>query len=186
MGDLLAGRVAMMFDGPPTQLGVILSGKVRGLAITTTERSPVLPDVPPVADLLPGYAIPFWMRSSRRPTRRRRSLSGRGRDANKARRRSSRGRSPLRRDRCLCGIGSKSPAGPPPLLAPAARLSGQDREGRGYQAGGGESAIGPFSGGRRFPVAQFPPRTLRSAWPRMYVNIRALFACNIQRAIGSQ
>ena len=60
MGDLLAGRVAMMFDGPPTQLGNIQSGKVRGLAITTTERSPVLPDVPPVADLLPGYAIPFW------------------------------------------------------------------------------------------------------------------------------
>jgi tripartite-type tricarboxylate transporter receptor subunit TctC len=60
MGDLLAGRVAMMFDGPPTQLGNIQSGKVRGLAITTAERSPVLPDVPPVADLLPGYAIPFW------------------------------------------------------------------------------------------------------------------------------
>ena len=60
MGDLLAGRVAMMFDGPPTQLGNIQSGKVRALAITTTERSPVLPDVPPVADLLPGYAIPFW------------------------------------------------------------------------------------------------------------------------------
>ncbi len=60
MGDLLAGRVAMMYDGPPTQLGNIQSGKVRALAITTTERSPVLPDVPPVADLLPGYAIPFW------------------------------------------------------------------------------------------------------------------------------
>jgi tripartite-type tricarboxylate transporter receptor subunit TctC len=60
MGDLLAGRVAMMYDGPPTQLGNIQSGKVRALAITTVERSPVLPDVPPVADLLPGYAIPFW------------------------------------------------------------------------------------------------------------------------------
>jgi tripartite-type tricarboxylate transporter receptor subunit TctC len=60
MGDLLAGRVAMMYDGPPTQLGNIQSGKVHALAITTTERSPVLPDVPPVADLLPGYAIPFW------------------------------------------------------------------------------------------------------------------------------
>jgi tripartite-type tricarboxylate transporter receptor subunit TctC len=60
MTDLFAGRVAMMYDGPPTQLGNIQSGKVRALAITTAERSPVLPDVPPIADTLPGYAIPFW------------------------------------------------------------------------------------------------------------------------------
>ncbi len=60
MADLFAGRVAMMYDGPPTQLGNIQSGKVRALAITTAERSPVLPDVPPLADTLPGYAIPFW------------------------------------------------------------------------------------------------------------------------------
>jgi tripartite-type tricarboxylate transporter receptor subunit TctC len=60
MADLLAGRVAMMYDGPPTQLGNIQSGKVRALAITTVERSQVLPDVPPLADTLPGYAIPFW------------------------------------------------------------------------------------------------------------------------------
>jgi tripartite-type tricarboxylate transporter receptor subunit TctC len=60
MADLFAGRVAIMFDGPPTQLGNIQGGKVRALAITTAERSPVLPDIPPVADTLPGYAIPFW------------------------------------------------------------------------------------------------------------------------------
>lgn len=60
MADLFAGRVAMMYDGPPTQLGNIQSGKVRALAITTAERSPVLPDVPPLADTLAGYAIPFW------------------------------------------------------------------------------------------------------------------------------
>lgn len=60
MADLYAGRVAMMYDGPPTQLGNIQSGKVRALAITTAERSPVLPDVPPMGDMLPGYAIQFW------------------------------------------------------------------------------------------------------------------------------
>jgi len=60
MADLFAGRVAIMFDGPPTQLGNIQSGKVRALAITTSERSPVLPDIPPMADTLPGYAIPYW------------------------------------------------------------------------------------------------------------------------------
>jgi tripartite-type tricarboxylate transporter receptor subunit TctC len=60
MADLLAGRVSIMFDGPPTQLGNIRSGSVHALAITTAERSPVLPDVPPVGETLPGYAIPFW------------------------------------------------------------------------------------------------------------------------------
>jgi tripartite-type tricarboxylate transporter receptor subunit TctC len=52
--------VAFAFDGPPTQLANIQGGKVRAIAITTVERSPVLPDVPPIADTLPGYAIPFW------------------------------------------------------------------------------------------------------------------------------
>jgi tripartite-type tricarboxylate transporter receptor subunit TctC len=60
MTDLFAGRVAMMYDGPPTQLGNIKSGKVRAFAITTAERSPVLPDVPPMGDTLPGYAIQYW------------------------------------------------------------------------------------------------------------------------------
>jgi tripartite-type tricarboxylate transporter receptor subunit TctC len=60
MADLFAGRVAMMYDGPPTQLGNIQSGKVRALAITTAERSPVLLDVPPMAETLPGYAIQYW------------------------------------------------------------------------------------------------------------------------------
>ena len=60
MTDLFAGRVAMMYDGPPTQLGNIRNGKVRALAITTADRSPVLPEVPPMGDTLPGYAIQYW------------------------------------------------------------------------------------------------------------------------------
>src|SRR5262249_37941576 len=60
MPALFPARVAFASDAPPTQLGNIQGGKVRALAITTAERSPVLPDVPPVADTLPGYAIPFW------------------------------------------------------------------------------------------------------------------------------
>ena len=57
MVDLFAGRIAMMFTGPP---GNIQSGKVRALAITTAERSPVLPNIPSMADTLPGYAIEYW------------------------------------------------------------------------------------------------------------------------------
>jgi tripartite-type tricarboxylate transporter receptor subunit TctC len=60
MTDLFAGRVAIAYDGPPTQLANIQSGKVRALASTSAERSPVLPDVPPMGDTLPGYAIPYW------------------------------------------------------------------------------------------------------------------------------
>ena len=60
MADLFAGRVAIAFDGPPTQLGNIQSGKVRAIAMTTANRSPVLPDVPTVGETVPGYAIPYW------------------------------------------------------------------------------------------------------------------------------
>ena len=56
------GALALVaaFAGPAAALGNIQSGKVRALAITTAERSPVLADVPPLADTLPGFAIPFW------------------------------------------------------------------------------------------------------------------------------
>jgi tripartite-type tricarboxylate transporter receptor subunit TctC len=60
MADLFAGRVAMAFDGPPTQLGNIQSGKVRAIAMTTAERSPVLPDVPAMGETLTGYGMPYW------------------------------------------------------------------------------------------------------------------------------
>ncbi len=60
MPDLLAGRVDMLIDGVPPQLANIASGKVRALAVTTTTRSEVLPAVPALSEILPGYDIPFW------------------------------------------------------------------------------------------------------------------------------
>ncbi len=60
MADLFAGRVAMAYDGPPTQIGNIRSGKVRALGLTTSERSPVLPDVPTIGETLKGYGVPYW------------------------------------------------------------------------------------------------------------------------------
>ena len=53
--DLLAGQVQVMFDNLPSSVGHIQSGKLRALAVTTTARSEALPDVPTVADFVPGY-----------------------------------------------------------------------------------------------------------------------------------
>jgi tripartite-type tricarboxylate transporter receptor subunit TctC len=59
--DLIGGRVAMLLDGVPPQVANIKGGKVRALAVTTTTRSPTLPDVPTMIEGgVPGYDIPFW------------------------------------------------------------------------------------------------------------------------------
>ncbi|HVV63392.1 MAG TPA: tripartite tricarboxylate transporter substrate binding protein [Pseudolabrys sp.] len=53
--DLLAGQVQVMFDNMPSSIGHIHSGKLRALAVTTATRAPELPDVPTVAETVPGY-----------------------------------------------------------------------------------------------------------------------------------
>jgi tripartite-type tricarboxylate transporter receptor subunit TctC len=58
--DLIAGQVQVMFDNIPTSLQHIRTGRLRGLAVTTAERSDLLPDLPPVADVLPGYEASAW------------------------------------------------------------------------------------------------------------------------------
>jgi tripartite-type tricarboxylate transporter receptor subunit TctC len=58
--DLIAGQVHVMFDNIPTCAEHVKSGKLRGLAVTSTTRSEVLPDLPPVADFLPGYEASAW------------------------------------------------------------------------------------------------------------------------------
>ena len=58
--DLLSGQVQVMFDNLPTCAEHIKAGKLRGLAVTSTTRSDVLPDLPTVADFLPGYEASAW------------------------------------------------------------------------------------------------------------------------------
>jgi tripartite-type tricarboxylate transporter receptor subunit TctC len=58
--DLIAGQVQVMFDNIPTCAEQVKSGKLRGLAVTSTTRSEVLPDLPTVADFLPGYEASAW------------------------------------------------------------------------------------------------------------------------------
>jgi tripartite-type tricarboxylate transporter receptor subunit TctC len=59
--DLLAGRIEMMIDGVPPQLGNIDAGKIRALAVTTAKRSEKMPDVPTMIESgIPGYELSFW------------------------------------------------------------------------------------------------------------------------------
>jgi tripartite-type tricarboxylate transporter receptor subunit TctC len=60
MTDLLGGQVQVMFDNLPTSIENIRAGKLRALAVTSTTRSELLPDVPTVAEFLPGYEASAW------------------------------------------------------------------------------------------------------------------------------
>jgi tripartite-type tricarboxylate transporter receptor subunit TctC len=58
--DLLAGQVDLMFDNIPGPLALMRGGKVRGLAVTSKERHPAVPDIPTMAEFLPGFEITSW------------------------------------------------------------------------------------------------------------------------------
>src|SRR5436190_2228260 len=58
--DLIAGQVQIVFDNMPGSIEHIRAGKLRPLAVTTTQRSPVLPAVPVVADFVPGFEASAW------------------------------------------------------------------------------------------------------------------------------
>ncbi|WP_414644614.1 Bug family tripartite tricarboxylate transporter substrate binding protein [Bradyrhizobium sp.] len=53
--DVLAGQIQGMFDNVTSSFELVRSGKLRALGVTTKERSDALPDVPPIADTLPGF-----------------------------------------------------------------------------------------------------------------------------------
>jgi tripartite-type tricarboxylate transporter receptor subunit TctC len=59
--DLLGGQVQVMFDVTATALPQIRAGKLRALAVTTAKRLDALPDVPTVAEFLPGYEAVAWI-----------------------------------------------------------------------------------------------------------------------------
>jgi tripartite-type tricarboxylate transporter receptor subunit TctC len=58
--DLIAGHVQVMFDAMPASLPLIRSGSLRPLAVTTPARSATLPDLPTVAETVPGYDTSSW------------------------------------------------------------------------------------------------------------------------------
>jgi tripartite-type tricarboxylate transporter receptor subunit TctC len=58
--DLLAGQVQVMFGTLPSVISYIKAGTLRALAVTSAERSTALPDVPALAEFLPGYDTYLW------------------------------------------------------------------------------------------------------------------------------
>ena len=58
--DMIGGQVQVMFDNIPTAMEFVRSGKLRGLAVTGAGRSETLPDLPTVADFVPGYEATSW------------------------------------------------------------------------------------------------------------------------------
>ena len=60
MTDLLGGQVQVMFDPVVSSIAHIRAGKLRPLAVTTSTRAEVLPDIPTVGDFVGGYEASVW------------------------------------------------------------------------------------------------------------------------------
>jgi tripartite-type tricarboxylate transporter receptor subunit TctC len=58
--DLLGGQVQVVFGSVPASIQYVRAGKLRALAVTTSTRSELLPDLPTVADFVPGYESSTW------------------------------------------------------------------------------------------------------------------------------
>jgi tripartite-type tricarboxylate transporter receptor subunit TctC len=61
LNDLLGGHVQMMIDTLVTSIGHIRSGELRALGVTTAKRLDVLPDVPAIGEVVPGFVGTGWV-----------------------------------------------------------------------------------------------------------------------------
>lgn len=60
MPDLISGKVDLLFDSLPSALPHVKEGRVKALALTSRKRSPLLPDLPVVAETIPGFESNTW------------------------------------------------------------------------------------------------------------------------------
>ncbi len=58
--DLVGGQIQLMFDNMPSALPMAKDGKIRALAVTTAKRSPAAPELPTVAETVPGFEATTW------------------------------------------------------------------------------------------------------------------------------
>ena len=123
--DLIGGRIQVEFENAPAVLGQIRSGELKAIAVGTAKRSAILPELPTIAETVPGYEFELVVRAScacrnaeagdRAAQRRhqqgrsttRRSASGSMRSA------SSVSAAPPRRSASICAPRSRRPTGSP-------------------------------------------------------------------------
>jgi tripartite-type tricarboxylate transporter receptor subunit TctC len=60
INDLIPGRVDVIFDNAPSIVSHVRSGSVRGLAVTTKERIAIMPEMPTIAETVPGFDVFSW------------------------------------------------------------------------------------------------------------------------------
>lgn len=60
LNDLLGGQIHLIFGGMPPMIPQIKANRLRGIAVTTAKRSSALPDIPTVAETVPGYEAVQW------------------------------------------------------------------------------------------------------------------------------
>lgn len=60
LNDIVNGQIEFSFENVPNCIGFIKAGRLRPLGVTTPQRTPTLPDVPPVADTIPGFDVASW------------------------------------------------------------------------------------------------------------------------------
>jgi tripartite-type tricarboxylate transporter receptor subunit TctC len=58
--DIMGNQVQVIFDNMPSSAGFIKAGAIRALGVTSTTRDPEFPDLPPIADTVPGYEATAW------------------------------------------------------------------------------------------------------------------------------
>lgn len=61
LNDVLGGQLPLLFGSLPSTLSHIKAGRLRALAVSSPQRLPVLPDVPTLADFVPGYSGTLWI-----------------------------------------------------------------------------------------------------------------------------
>lgn len=59
--DIISGQIQMLFDSVPTMAAYVKDGRVRALGISGEKRSPIMPDVPTIAETVPGFQATLWV-----------------------------------------------------------------------------------------------------------------------------